>query len=335
MYPIGPITGRTLFQILAEQVLSRSRRAGQPIPYFIMTSDATHDATVSFFEDHSFFGLGRENVYFFKQGVLPAVDASSSKILLSEPGVISTSPDGHGGMLKALQTSGLLEEMSQRGIEHLYYHQVDNPTAIVCDPVFLGEHLRSGSEMSTKVVAKTGPEERMGVVVEIDGKTQIIEYSDLTAEEAARRDQHGNYIFWAGNTAMHVFRLQFLTSLLETGNELPYHIAHKAVPHVTEEGELVSPPGNQPNAHKFEQFIFEADRQREFNPVKNSTGADSPETSRRALNAISRQMLLACGAHVSAEINLEVSPLYALDEMDLAGKVLPGTQFEADTVLGS
>ncbi len=53
----APFSHAPLFQILAEQVLARSRRGGAPIPYFIMTSDATHDETVAFFNEHEHFGL--------------------------------------------------------------------------------------------------------------------------------------------------------------------------------------------------------------------------------------------------------------------------------------
>ncbi|MCA9022936.1 MAG: UTP--glucose-1-phosphate uridylyltransferase, partial [Planctomycetaceae bacterium] len=46
MFPIGPVKQTSLFQILVEQLRARARQAGQPICYFIMTSDATHDETV-------------------------------------------------------------------------------------------------------------------------------------------------------------------------------------------------------------------------------------------------------------------------------------------------
>ena len=58
MFPIGPVSERSLFQIFCEQLLARGRRAGAVIPYFIMTSDATHDDTVAFFEKNHFFITG-------------------------------------------------------------------------------------------------------------------------------------------------------------------------------------------------------------------------------------------------------------------------------------
>ncbi len=344
MFPIGPVSNRTLFQVLSEQLLARSRRAGVSIPYFIMTSEATHAPTMEFFEKKNFFDLGRENVFFFQQASLPAIEDRSHRIFLAEKGVLSTSPDGHGGMLRALAAHGMLEVMQSRGIEHLFYHQVDNPTAIVCDPVLLGLHLQQRSDLTTKVVAKASPEEKMGVLVTINGKTEIIEYSDLPGEEAHRKDDAGDLVFWAGNTAIHVFRREFIESLLGEELSLPFHIAHKKIPHVNNSGKNVVP--DSPNGNKFEQFIFDAlphaqvalvvegDREREFNPVKNSEGNDSPVTSRAALKRIAKDWIEQAGGVIDSSARVEISPLVALDQEELKSRLSENASFSTDTVLG-
>lgn len=328
MFPVGPVSGNTLFQILIEQVIARSKRSGKPIPYYVMTSDATHDETVAFFEENDNFGLSADLVHFFKQGNMPAVDRESGHVLLAAKDSIARSPDGHGGMLQALAKSGLLDQMKRDGIDLLYYHQVDNPTAVVADPEFLGFHLQFGSELSVKVVRKVSPTERMGVIVDVDGSLQIIEYSEMTPEEAAREDADGNWIFWAGNTAIHVFSRELLERITDAG--LPFHLAKKNVPHIDESGNAVTPddPSN-PNAIKFERFIFdtlplaknalvvEASREREFNPVKNREGSDSPETAKAAIAAIGRQWLTASGQDIADNVVVEISPLAALDAADV------------------
>jgi UDP-N-acetylglucosamine/UDP-N-acetylgalactosamine diphosphorylase len=341
MFPIGPVSHATLFQILAEQVLARSRRAGNPIPYFIMTSDATHHETVAFFESHEFFGLPRGDVYFFEQGNMPAVDAATGKLLMSEKGSLSMSPDGHGGMLAALAKAGLLDEMKRRGIEFLHYHQVDNPTAIVCDPAFLGFHAERNAQMSIKVVAKRSAAERMGVAVDVDGRTEIIEYSDLPPEVASRTDEGGELLLWAGSTAIHVFSRSFLDRIAHSDTALPFHIAHKKVPYCDEQGVPVAP--ERENAYKFERFIFdalpaadrslvvEADRGREFNPVKNASGDDSPGTARNALLKLHRGWLGEAGAILDDQATVEISPLFALDANELRAKVKPGTRVASAT----
>lgn len=326
MFPIGPITGKTLFQLHFEQLEALSRKYGVSIPYFIMTSEATDAETKEFLEANEYFGHSLHDVYIFKQGWLPAVD-ENGKILLASKGEIATSPDGHGGMLKALKRSGLIDILHERGIEHVYYHQIDNPTAILCDPTFLGMHVRYQSGMSTKVVKKTHAGEKMGVVVDIDGATQIIEYSDLSAQQQEATDDDGDLLLWAGNTAIHAFSCELLDRLTDGDASLPYHRAHKKVSHLDEAGKVVEP--ESPNAYKFEQFIFdalpeaknalvmEASRDREFNPVKNAEGADSPETSRNALLAIARSWCEEAEVPIQPDARVEISPLYAMSPSDL------------------
>ena len=345
MYPIGPVSQRSLYQVFCEQLLARGRRAGAAIPYFIMTSDATHDDTVAFFEEHHFFGLKPGDVYFFRQGKLPAVCDQTGRIHLAEKHEVALTPDGHGGILKALRSAGLLDLMRDRGLETLYYHQVDNPMAIVCDPAFLGLHALHGSDMSTKVVNKVAAEEKMGVLVSVEDQTQIIEYSDMPVERTREVEPDGTLRFRAGNTAMHVIRRGFLQELVDQGRDLPYHRAHKPVPHIDRSGQRIQPEPSAKNAFKFEQFIFdslpmattalvvEADRTAEFNPVKNREGADSPETSRHAISRLNREWLRAAGAEVADEARVEISPLFALAPTDLAGRIVPGQKILDGAIL--
>ncbi len=221
--------------------------------------------------------------------------------------------------------------MERRGIEYLYYHQVDNPLAIVCDPAYLGWHALNKADVSTKVVAKQSPEDKMGVAVDVDGVTQIIEYSDLPIEVARRRTDSDELELWAGSTAIHIFSRDFLSRLLTGTWELPFHIAHKAVAHHIPGQGPVTPA--QPNAYKFERFIFdvmpqarkalivEADRQREFNPLKNADGVHSPTDVRRSLVEMHREWARRAGRIVPAGKAVEISPLVALDAEDFAANV--------------
>ena len=77
--------------------------------------------------------------------------------------------------------------MSKRGVEHLSYFQVDNPLVHAIDPLFLGLHDLTGSEMSSKTIPKAGPLEKVGNFVIGDGVLQVIEYSDLPEDAGASR----------------------------------------------------------------------------------------------------------------------------------------------------
>ncbi len=327
VYPIGPISQASLFQILIEMLLATRQRYGAKIPLFLMTSPATDEPTHRYLEQQSRFGLAEEDLFIFCQGTMPAVDRGTGGILLAAPDQVALSPDGHGGVLEALARAGLFEEMRQRGIEELFYLQVDNPLARLCEPAFLGYHLLSGAQVSTKVIAKTSPTEKLGNLAMIDGRMSVIEYSDLPDEHADRRNEAGEPIFWAGNLAVHVFNRDFLVSLAEGDHQLEFHQALKKVPYVNQGGQRIEP--TEPNAIKFERFIFdvlpqaetaivvEADRQGEYAGVKNATGANSPESVRAQMAAEHRKWLREAGLNVADDVTVEVSPLYALDPHQL------------------
>jgi UDP-N-acetylglucosamine/UDP-N-acetylgalactosamine diphosphorylase len=334
-FPIGPVTQRSLFQIHCQKVLALSRRYQQPLPLCIMTSPDNDAATREFFAEHNNFGLEPGQVRFFVQGTMPVVDAKSKKLLLADKGQLALSPNGHGGVVEALARAGLMDQLRSQGVRRFFYFQVDNPLVKVADPVFLGQHLKRRAEMSLKVVAKTVPEERLGVVVRRDDRLHVIEYSDLPEEWARRRDRSGRLQFWAGSIAIHVFELEFLDRLART-SALPYHRALKCVPYVNERGELVRP--TQANAIKFERFVFDAlplaeralvletDRRQEFEPLKNPSGENSPDTVRQALSNLYADWLQAAGTIVpltptgDSLFPIEIAPLFACDAEELRGK---------------
>jgi UDP-N-acetylglucosamine/UDP-N-acetylgalactosamine diphosphorylase len=337
MFPVGPVTEKSLFQIHAERVLALGRRYGRPIPFLVMTSDATHDETEAFFRANRWFGLPADDVTFFKQGTMPALDLGTGKLLMESPGRLFLSPNGHGGTLAALRDHGLLDRLRRRGVRQVFYFQVDNPLVKVADPVFLGHHLEAGAEASSKIVPKEGPEDKLGNMVLIDGRCGMIEYIDLPRELGEQRDDQGRLRIWAGSPAIHIFSLDFLDRVAAAYDRLPFHFAKKKVPHIDEGGKPVEP--KKENALKFEKFIFdvlplaerwtvvETTRREEFEPLKNATGPDSPESVRRALGRLAADWLEAAGVRVPRDgrgdpaVALEVSPLFALDRGELAAKL--------------
>jgi UDP-N-acetylglucosamine/UDP-N-acetylgalactosamine diphosphorylase len=328
-FPIGPLTRRSLFAFHAQRVLAASRRHGAPAPYYVMTSEANHADSVAAFEEAGWFGLDPGQVFVLVQGMLPAGDPQG-RLLLADKGSLFMSPDGHGGSLRALQRSGALDDMQRRGIRQVFYFQVDNPLAPVLDPVFIGHHLLGGAEMSSKVVAKSDPHEKVGIVARIDGRPGVIEYSDLDPALATQRDAQGRLRFRAGNIAIHVLDVAFIRRVLDHGPELPVHRADKAVPCLDEAGGPLRPA--QPNAVKLEQFVFDAlghaartvtqevRREDEFAPVKNAEGADSPATARAALVAQAKRWMAAAGLAVPAG-PVEIGPLFALDPEEFAANL--------------
>jgi UDP-N-acetylglucosamine/UDP-N-acetylgalactosamine diphosphorylase len=334
-FPIGPVSAKSLFQIHAEKVLALSRRHGKPIPLLILVSADNHAATRRFFEERGWFGLDPKGVRFFEQGMLPALDRDG-RLLLAERGRIFLSPDGHGGVFRALHGSGTLDFLAKRAIETVFYFQVDNPLVKVADPVFLGHHLRREAEFSLKVVAKRNAAEKVGVFALVDGKAGVVEYSDLPAAARDAKGPDGKLLYGAGSIAIHAFSLAFLRRLGRGESELPYHVARKKVPYVDERGEQVQPA--EQNGLKFESFVFdglavakevvamEVLRSEEFAPVKNKTGEDSPESAIQAQSNLFRSWLEEAGMRVEdPAAKVEIGPLFALDRAELSAR-LKGSQ---------
>ena len=347
-FPIGPVSAASLFQIHAEKIAALTARHGRTIPLFIMTSPENHDVTTAFFESHGRFGL--EHVRFFTQGQMPAVDRTTGRILLASKDRVALSPDGHGGTLAALAAPGpdgtpsCLDEMRECGVRTLFYFQVDNPLVRIAEPAFIGLHREADAEVSFKVVERVAPDEKLGVVVTVDGHPQVIEYSDLPARGAGGpRVPEGPLELWAGSIAVHILERSFIERLV--GEErLPFHRALKKVSYLDETGETKKPA--EPNAVKFEQFIFDAlprakrwtmvetDRAGEFEPLKNAVGPDSPASVHQRMSDQFANWLEQAGAVIprrpdgSVPFGIEISPLFALDAAEVKSKIEPGMVIE-------
>jgi UDP-N-acetylglucosamine/UDP-N-acetylgalactosamine diphosphorylase len=301
-----------------------------------MTSDATDRPTKDYFEQHARFGLPREDVRFFQQRMMPALDRNFRLVLVAKDRIL-LSPNGHGGTLLALAESGMADDMERRGIEEISYFQVDNCLVPAADPVFLGCHSLAGAEMSSKALSKREPEEPIGAFVRVNGVLVVREYSDLTREQMRERTAGGQFLYGLGSIAIHALRVDFVRRETRAGFKLPFHLAEKSSPFLDESGALVQPKDK--NVYKFETFIFDAlrdarrtvvlevRREEEFSPLKNATGKDSPETCRRDLSALGASWLDQAGARVprdeqgAPKYPIEISPLLALDAAELAGKI--------------
>ncbi|MCR8636513.1 UDPGP type 1 family protein [Paenibacillus radicis (ex Xue et al. 2023)] len=329
-YDIGLPSHKSLFQLQAERLINLSKRAGTAIPWYVMTSPDNHRETVHFFNNHDFFGYAQEDCFFFEQGVMPALD-ESGKILMAAEDEISLAPSGNGDCFAALKRSGALDDLKRRGVEWLFYYNVDNALIKVADPVFIGVASHFNNPVATKVIEKVEPEEKVGVVCLKNGHPAVVEYNELPESIMYDRDDQGKLKYRLANLSIQLFRTDFIEKHAQT--EIPYHVAHKKIPYVNSEGALTAP--DKPNAYKFERHHFDffplADnltvllmkRDAEFAPVKNKEGVDSPFTARKMLFELHRSWLLAAGVPPErlATREIEVSPLvsYAGEGLDPLG----------------
>lgn len=217
--------------------------------------------------------------------------------------------------------------MRKRGIEHIHAYCVDNCLVKVADPVFIGFSAARDVDIATKVVRKRAANESVGLIVQKDGKPDVVEYSEIDKEMAEAKDGHDRLKFRAANIVNHYYSFAFLDTIETWMHTLPHHVAKKKIPYLdTDTGESKKP--DKANGIKLEQFVFdvfpfismekfaclEVDRKEEFSPLKNAkgTGEDDPDTSKKDIMSQGNRWLTDAGVTVVSQRDdsgIEVSPL--------------------------
>lgn len=290
MYNVGLTRELYIFECLINNLMDVVNQAESWIHLFVMTSDKNHEATTGFLKEKNYFGYKEEYVHFFKQEMAAATDYEG-KIYLEEKGKLSTSPNGNGGWFVSMQNNGVLDVVHDNGIEWLNVFAVDNVLQRIADPCFVGATIAKDCAVGSKVVRKSAPDEKVGVMCLEDGKPSIVEYYELTEEMMNAKDEKGDPAYNFGVILNYLFRVADLEEL--AAKQMPLHIVEKKIPYLNEAGELVKP--EEPNGYKFENLVldmihemdsclpFEVVRSKEFAPIKNKTGVDSVESARALL----------------------------------------------------
>lgn len=190
-YDIELPSHKSLFQLQAERIWKLQNLASKihskeevTIPWYIMTSGPTRKPTQQFFEEKKYFGLNRNNVVFFEQGVLPCI-SMEGKILLESKTKIAVAPDGNGGLYNGLINAGIVRDMEKRGVKHVHAYCVDNCLVRVADPTFIGFSAEKQVSIATKVVRKRNAKESVGLILQKNGKPDVVEYSEVRRTSGA------------------------------------------------------------------------------------------------------------------------------------------------------
>lgn len=279
--------GKYLFEILAENLKEANSKYETIIPWYIMTSKQNNDETIKFMKKHNYFGYNPNNVHFFAQSELPLMD-TNGKLLIGKDMKIKEASDGNGGTYSSLRSSGALAEMKENGIKWIFIGGVDNVLLKMADTVLLGMAIKKGVQIASKSVVKANPHERVGVFGKMNGHPKVIEYTELPEKMAEEMDNNGELKYGESHIMCNLYTIEAIEKISK--ETLIYHSALKKNSYINEEGKEIIP--TEPNAYKFESFIFDAfelfddiailrgKRKEDFAPVKNKEGVDSPKTAK-------------------------------------------------------
>lgn len=330
-YVIDIPSQKSLFELQARRIIKLQQLAGgeSKINWYVMTSEPTRAKTEAFFQKNKFFGLDTNQVVFFNQGTLPAFTKDGKQIFRENKTTLTKSPDGNGGLYKAIHDNKLVEDFAAKGIKHIHMYSVDNCLAKVADPLFIGFAVSKQFDLATKVVRKTEPTESVGLIVSKNNKPSVIEYSEISDELANKKDEKNSDLLYlrAANIVQHYYSVDLLAKKIpewiNSREALPYHVAKKKIPHLNLNDEYVKP--TESNGIKLEQFIFdifstvdlskfgslEVKRNEEFSPLKNAPGtkSDNPQTSAHDLQALHTTWIKANGGAVEGQGLVELDGL--------------------------
>ena len=274
-----------IFEILTDTLKRANAKYNTIIPWYIMVSKDNEEQTIQFLEEKEYFGYPKKNIKFFRQGEMPVL-GENKEFLLDKYGEIQFASDGNGSIYRAMKQNGVLDDMQNKGIEWVYICSVDNILLKMVEPILLGLTVEQKNEIASKTIIKNSPSESVGVFCKKNEKPAVIEYTELPKEMAELTNENGELVFGEAHIMCNLFSLNAINKIAE--NILPYHVSHKKISHYIEGKEIIA---QEPNAYKFEQFIFDSfplfdnitlmrgKREEDYAPIKNKEGKDSPKTA--------------------------------------------------------
>ena len=332
-------------QLMCKEKLKNKNIQFKECPLFIMTS-AQNDLDVrEFFKKNKNFGVKNENIFFFPQGEICALD-NDGKILLESPKKVFKAPDGNGGCLLALKKHGIIDECLKRGVEFINIMAFDNPLYKLMDPLFVGTIVSKGKngkeQMGAKYIKKVDPEQKVGNFLIYKDKPMMLDYMEMPEKLRYAKVENGDLMYNAANILDYLISVSFLKKAMYEEENIKkllnsFHHVKKKMNCVVlnkEKNEFEEKTNYEFN--KYEMFLnsifefsnkdglllLEIEEMDEFAPVKNDETKDkcTAATARLQMSNLCKKWFKENGGTIlndSPKKYLEISFLVSYDGSNL------------------
>lgn len=320
MFPVSIVKQKSLFQIFAEKVVAASKQSNRLLSLAIMTSPLNDAVTKKFFLENNNFGLNSQQLHFFSQEMLPFLNADGN-LFLDSAGSLAEGPDGNGSSLKCFWKSGFWDIWYNEGVRILNFVLIDNPLADPFDAELIGFHERNCADITIKCITRMDPNEKVGTITQINGKVQVVEYSELPLNERDATNAQGNFKHPLANLSLFSFDMNFVKeAAINYTDKIPLHPAWKTIQADISMAQSKQNHSTNPlKAWKFEKFIFDLlpfattvkalvyPRETCFAPLKNLEGKDSISEVQQILQANDRRIFTKITGKEPTIIPFEIS----------------------------
>ena len=205
----------------------------------IMTSDDTHDLTVTFLTKNSYFGLDKKNIHFLKQEKVPGLKDNNASFSQNKNNLyeIETKPHGHGDIHALLHQHNILDHWKNLGKKWIVFFQDTNGQVFNAIPATLGVSKSNNYEVNSITVPRRAGEAAGGIVKLSNSKQSMtinVEYNQLDPLLKANGQPEGDVPDkdgkspYPGNINVLVFNLEkYRKNLQKTGGAIPEFINPK------------------------------------------------------------------------------------------------------------
>ncbi len=288
LFPVCEKSGRSFLDLFAGQMLVCGRECGRFAPLVLMAGHSTRAALQEWVDHFLPSGFPRDMVRVMVQAEHPRLDMDGDLIVRPDGALVFTG-DGHGGVFKAMLTTGgdgltTMDWLRGHGVSDVVLHNVDNVAANALEPVRLGFHASGCYGMTLSAVMRRAPFEKVGIIAtDADtGRVEVVEYSVCPRETALATDSSGALMFRPAHINTNLVALDSvradLPPTLYPGKEVD--VGGRLVPACSHE------MLNQSLAGLLDPRIVGClilERDEFFQPTKSLTGVDSLVTTREWL----------------------------------------------------